>query len=449
MKKERVMADKASVARYCTTPLSGPSPQRSALAAARRLTGLIAVMLLAAAAGLTGAAARGQAAPPAPPPDPAFPKLFPRYTGANGYEDLVVASDIVNRNALVVIAEQADATLKQTRAALEDADVARALAMVHSGLDKPIQSPRDPDKLDELTLLPEFGGFRRLGGLLAMEEYVALADGRVSKAIDIMRDGLRLGFIVQTETLISGLVGISIDATAVERLARHFDQMSLGDSIHVIGVAQEWLKLQSPTESLLASENKSMHNMLDACRKDPERLRTIVKLMQPKGQAASEMDFAALELSDYVNANIAGLTAIVDQAEGMADAAYHAQVAEIRKPPYQRSPVPHFEVRADMAHRLCGLISPSYSVAMERFDADRARMHLLGVNGAIHRFRWENNRLPGSLADLKLPSLTTDPFTGEPLKYKVTGDRYELYSAGPASRGNGEASIGPIYLPRQ
>jgi len=91
----------------------------------------------------------------------------------------------------------------------------------------------------------------------------------------------------------------------------------------------------------------------------------------------------------------------------------------------------------------------AYEQALDKFDMDSAKIHLLGVHAAIHRFRWENNRLPASLAELKLTSLTTDPFTGAPLLYKVTGIAYELSSAGSAAHSDGSAGIGPIYLPRK
>ena len=49
------------------------------------------------------------------PSEPAFPKLFPKYTGMNGYEDLVTAGDIVGASEKVNAAEQGGATLKQMR----------------------------------------------------------------------------------------------------------------------------------------------------------------------------------------------------------------------------------------------------------------------------------------------------------------------------------------------
>jgi len=399
--------------------------------------------------------ALAQTTAPVVPPDPAFPKLFPKYTGMNGYEDLVVAGDLINGNEAVRIAELSGATLKQMRTALEDPTVERALGMLHTALDKPIQSPRDPGKLDEDTLLPEYGGFRNLARVLAVEEYVALADGRVSKAIEIMRDGLRLGYVIQSETLISGLVGVAIDAIALERLAHHYDQMSLKDCLQVIGVAQEWLKLPSPAETVLMVESKSLHNMIAAWRNDPARLRKIIASMLPKDAPTSDSEVAALELSDYVNANGPGVQSMLDQALVLADEETRKQIVELRKPAWQRKPAKKFDSRASIAHQLCGLLLPSYDIALNKFDTDCARMHLLGTHAAIHRFRWENNRLPSSLSELKLPNLTTDPFTGKPLQYQAksgassSDSTYVLFSAGPTNVGDGGAPLGPVYLPRQ
>jgi hypothetical protein len=332
------------------------------------------------------------------------------------------------------------------RKAIEDPDVERALGLVHSGLDKAIQSPRNAEKLDEKTILPEFPSFRTLARVLAIEEYICLADGLVSRAIDVMRDGLRLGYVIQNETLISGLVGVSVDAIAVEQFARHFDQMSLGNCVQLTAFAQEWLKLPSPTESLLISENRAEHNTIEACRKDSERLRELMKLMQPKGPPTSLDDVAAVELSDYVDSNPGAMDGILRETLTLADSLCRAEIEELRKAPWQRKPMPRLEAGASMAHRFCALLTPAYSKAMEKFDTDRARIQLLGVHAAIRRYRWENNRLPASLADLKMASLTTDPFTGSPLLYKPTVDTYELSSAGPGAAGG---TAGPISLPRK
>ena len=72
----------------------------------------------------------------------------------------------------------------------------------------------------------------------------------------------------------------------------------------------------------------------------------------------------------------------------------------------------------------------------------------------MRRYRWERDRLPDSLADLRLGDLLlTDPYTGRPLLYARTGETtYTLSSAGPPQRdpatGNTVGSERtPITLP--
>ena len=394
---------------------------------------------------LSEVTSRGQNAPPNPPPETVFARLFPKYTGTNGYEDLVAAGDLIANSEVVRVAELGDPTLKQMRQALEDPNVERALGMMRAGLDKAIQSPRDPDKIDQETLYPEYAEFRRMARVLMMEEYVALADGRLSKAIDTMRDGLRLGYDIQSETMISGLVGIAIDAIAVRHISRHYDQMALRDCIQMAGIAQEWLRLPCPAEAVFTMEHRCLLNIIDGCRKDPARLGKLVNLLPSDDTSLSELDLTATDLSDYASTNSAEVGGMLDQAAALANSQFRVLIAEIPKPAWQRKPLPKFETHASMAHKLCGLLILTYGGAMEKFDLDRVKMHLLGTHAAIHRFRWEHNRLPGSLAELKIPALTMDPFSGNPLVYGVKGTSYELYSVGAA----GGAVTGPITLPRQ
>ncbi len=407
---------------------------------------ILCLVALAVTVAAGPAGGQSQVATPATTPAPAFPKLFANYTGLNGYEDLVLAGDIVSGNAAVQAAEQGEATLKQMRDMLDDRDVERALQMVRLGLDKQVQSPRDPNKSDEQTLLPEYAGFRRLARVMAMEEYVALADGRVQKAIDVMRDGLRLGYIVQSEFLISGLVGIAIDSIALTTIARHFDQMSLKDCIHVTAIAREWLKLPSPAEAVYESEQRTLRNMLNTWKGDPARLRAIIKDQQPANGPTSDSEAAAVELSSYVETHPNLLMTLIDQTEALAEVEHAVLMQDVRRPAWQRKTGRNRQPRVDMAHRLYSMIAPT-DLALAKYDLDRTQIHLLGVHGAIRRFRWENNHLPASLDDLKLPALIVDPFTGATLTYKPSGSSYELYSTGPAG-GEAGAAIGAVHLPR-
>ena len=106
-----------------------------------------------------------------------------------------------------------------------------------------------------------------------------------------------------------------------------------------------------------------------------------------------------------------------------------------------------------MAFRLVNLLLPIVSPATDRFTQTRVQVQLLGVHGAVRRFRWERDKLPDALTDLRLPpELSTDPYTGTLLVYQKTSETaYALSSAGPPERDeNGGIVPGkrvPILLP--
>ena len=101
---------------------------------------------------------------------------------------------------------------------------------------------------------------------------------------------------------------------------------------------------------------------------------------------------------------------------------------------------------------MAAMFLPNPTPAVAKFTQSRAQVQLLGVHAAIRRFRWEHDRLPDGLADLRLGSLGVDPFTGRSLPYQRTGETtYELYSTGPPKRDeNGNVVPNqrvPVFLP--
>src|SRR5579871_1281150 len=78
---------------------------------------------------------------PTTPPLTAFQTLFPHPTGNNGYEELVMAGDLLQNNPALDAATATQATLAAKRHALADPAVRKALELLKQGLDKPIVSP--------------------------------------------------------------------------------------------------------------------------------------------------------------------------------------------------------------------------------------------------------------------------------------------------------------------
>jgi hypothetical protein len=371
-------------------------------------------------------------------------QLFPKTTGLNGYEELVMAADLVRNNQALEQAQQEGAPLAAMRHALADKDLHRALQLLHEGLEKPIASPRDMDQVDEYTTLPELAQFRALARLLKIQQYVSLADGHVGQAIDSMWEGLRLGYKIQQESLISGLVGISIDIIVLDGLAQHLDQLALWDCDRIIQRSQEWLKTPSPLLHVVKNEHQFSQRYLRKFHDDSEKL--LKQLEEDTQRSNQPVDPAKLELEHYINDHPTAVGALVDQTMALANKNYEATLTNLSLPYWQRKSLAR-NSRASMADRLADFVLADYDRVLDRYDTEQARVHLLGVHAAIHRFQWQKNRLPNSLGELSLDDLIQDPYTGKPLVYIPGGDRYELYSAGPQGDRPAAGSGGPVTLP--
>src|SRR5262249_23214539 len=137
----------------------------------------------------------------------------------------------------------------------------RALKLLHDGLELPVASPRVSLSFD--TALPELGAFRSLARLLSLQQYVFLADGRITDALANARLGLRFSQAVQTGTLISGLVGVAIGTVCIDPLARHLDQLSVGDCATLYQICREWLALPDPQIRVIAADRTATRNSVE------------------------------------------------------------------------------------------------------------------------------------------------------------------------------------------
>ena len=357
---------------------------------------------------------------PADPPPSLFHQVVPQPTGKNGYELLVLAADAFKASKLYPKAQEPGTSLAFKREVLADRLVVQALKLLHDGLEMPIASPRQ--SLSVSTLLPELGAFRSLARLLGLQQYVFLADGRVAEALANARLGLRFSQGVQTDTLISGLVGVAIGTICIDPLARHLDQLSAGDCATLYQICQEWLAQPNPQIRILATDWGSTKSGV-------EELKGKIK---QEGVAA-----ATRELGDPEDLQLAlkGLPAAPEAVDALfvdvekrMDDHFDRVLKELEKLPWERKPLSLDE--SDLAGKLAGALTPAYDKVDERYTRAAARVRLLACHCVIHRYRWEYDRLPPNLDVLNLGELAIDPFTGQPLQYAVHGTRYSLSSAG-------------------
>jgi hypothetical protein len=384
---------------------------------------------------------------PAAPPEPSiFSQLFPQPTGNNGYEELVLAGQLTRHNEALDALMAGSGTLNDKRNALAQPDIARALALIREGLRKPILSPRAGLPIDEETRYPDMMLMRQLARLLKIKQYVLLADGRTGEAIDCLRDGLRIGYLVQADSLLSGLVGIAVDAILLDATARHLEQMSVGDCDRLLKLVHEWLEAPSPAESVLTAERDMALRLLQKRRSDPTSLRALLK----ENTAADDPDASAIRT--FLADNPSATEGLIDQTMALVQAQYAQLIASLRQPYWERQET-RLKDPDSLSSRLYHVITADMGQVTERYARDRVNVQLLGLQTALRRFRWEYERLPASLSELNDDRLTIDPFTGKPFVYRRNGDTYELSSAGPYDRGDQEHPPSgervPISLPRR
>jgi hypothetical protein len=333
------------------------------------------------------------------PREPVFNRVFADPTGANGFEEVVRAGDMVRGIAELDAAMMPDATMTTKRKALAQPAVQRALQLLRVGLAKPLALPRTDDEVrgQLLSLL------RNVARLLGIEQTTLWADGKTAKAIDAMRDLLLLSYAVQQGEIVANLTGVAMDGIATSFARKRLGQWSQPDCAKIRRLAEAWLALPDPAIAALASERDYMARQGGVLR---ERGPVVALLA----------------------------------------ARYDALIGQLRVEAWKRK-LPEFETGDSdderMASQLWRTMQPMWAQVFDKWTFQIAQMQLFGVHAAIRGHLWEHGRVPDTLDELKLGRLALDPFTGTPLDYKPTGrETYELAAAGPFERGSDGQSTG-------
>src|SRR5262249_2182542 len=102
----------------------------------------------------------------------------------------------------------------------------------------------------------------------------------------------------------------------------------------------------------------------------------------------------------------------------------------------------------DAGAALARVMMPTMENILDRHAQQQSLARMLACHAAIRKFRWENDRLPTSLVELKLGALAIDPFSGQPLGYKtLTLTTYRLEAIGPLARDENGKTIAGQHEP--
>jgi hypothetical protein len=383
------------------------------------------VILLYTMLAATTCCAQAQIAPPS-----VFNQIFKQSTGQNGYEDLVMAGDLLANNAALKSIRTPGATLTMKRRALADPDLQQALALMRAGLDKQIVAP--PDSADPAPPFPHIRlmtNFVALMALLATEQYVLLADGETARAVQCLRDGLRFGYaICSQQSLLSRRIGVEIDGDMIEQTVKHLDQFSEHDCDSLLQLVQEWLDTDHSLAPTLIKERDHLLKEIGQVRNNPDGV-----LQEMRDELDHEDDPQGTQLLEVATPSV--VIQAADEAAELCREQIDAAIADLKLPPWQRQDL-QLPPGDTLARKLYRGVAPALNPTLDRYDEDRTRLQLLAVHVALRRYRWQYDRLPDRLDSLRLESLTIDPFTGNPLVYRRNGNDYELYSVGPLAYDN-------------
>lgn len=343
----------------------------------------------------------------------AFAYLFPRPTGANGYEELVKAGALVERNEFAqATTKDANAPLSDIRKLLGESDIRMARTLFAAGMAKPATDPRT--EMTPSVRLPEFPLFRAYARLHAKEIVLALAEGKNEDAIKALRTGLQFSRVIQQKSLLSGLVGLAIGAVVLKPFDGALAKFSAKDCDALLTVVREWLQEKSPVADIIGAEEKNTRNIIRLLKEKPERLLDYMREWGATDEGMLPFQSKGLDVAT-----------LLVQAERKLAAYFQAANDAIKAPAYERRSMDNFSSET-LAGQLLNLFCPQLKRVPDLYDKFQNRVQSLGVRCALRRRFIEKKRFPDSLAELNLGGMTTDLFTGKPAEYRRDATLYTL-----------------------
>lgn len=373
---------------------------------------------------------------PEPPPQPIFGQVVANPTGRNGYEDYVLAADIMIQPK---VRDAEDAVYAQPRLlsplAAKRAWVAaakRALDLVRAGNAKPIFNPRS--KMNGAPLFPEFAGFKQIAKLFTAEARVRFADGDTGGATQSIVDCLtfsdRIGHFVEIGSLVSiactSIILAEVEADLrvlsqrdAQALAVAADAMLQKPVAMIDGVKGETQLLDSCIDAAIADVTKHVGDQADGSEAAAIWSKFSSEL---QGLSPSQLRSLKGQVADGIRSRLNGILATLQGPETGWTAGESADQAPV-----------------DLRDFLVQIMLPVYGPGMNSAARSRTQLRLLRLHGAIISFLWEWHRLPKQLGELQDPAIIDDPIAGKPFHYEVKGvSSYDLWSDGWGDTGKVE-----------
>jgi len=312
-----------------------------------------------------------------------------------------------------------------------------ALRLLEGAADKPCVTPlARPDPYRTIRYAMSIGRITDLGADAA---WVALLDGDASRALDLVEALTALGAGLAAG---GGARGDILMANRAVSLAhrRGFSVITSGratparlrrQAARIAELRERWppawrLGLWYGHESLQHLDSLQQHGLRD----DDLAMTESGTPIPPRWEERAALGLA---LRHY------------PQTRVWLEDSYARSVEELRQPPWLVD-VEGFDSAVESAqdarhdYLLYRVANPGVGGAVVSTCRIIATLTATEAIACLEAYRAEHGRYPESLAQLVpdyLPELPTDPWTGDPMPYRLAGDSYTLYAAGPNRRDDG------------
>jgi hypothetical protein len=361
-----------------------------------------------------------------------FSQLFPEPTGKNGYEEIIRASERLRENK-APYPGPSNNTLSVKRAYLADPASRVALSLVRLGMQKPVGIVSSETSPLYMTFAP----LRALARLFGFRVYVGFADGDGAAVVSDVLTFLRFVDVYKALGVVAGSTGGALEQVVLTPTIQLQDSWSERDSARMFDFARRRADAPDPSQAALVAERSIAQTLGKSLQTDSERLNAQFEYL-----AQSEDNKGVTTAAVYAERlrADAGVQARVWSELPDAINSYYDRAAKLLADPAKKITLETPAIEASRFHEITLYLRRSLVLDVDPLVRqsinNRLSNRILGVHAAIRRYRWEHDRLPKTLDELRLPdNLVTDQFTGKPLVYEPepTGTRYKLGSSTPAT----------------
>ena len=335
---------------------------------------------------------------------------------------------------------QEEADIVEGRALKPDAsvaDIAAAAAffarrkdlmdLIHRAAARPDCDFQRDWSLGPSLLFPEFSRLRKAGRLLSCEANVQACRGDVAGA---MRTCAAIGKVARHASsdpyLIAHLVDYAIESLGMSRIEAVLRAHPTEAMARAASAAIACYRTRPVGEAIRGEAVMAMV-CVEMLRKDPASL---ADLTGDTGSRANGAPARPRLSPAMVDANAAYLVWY-----------FHMMAGALRQPyPVGRRTVSAVQAevdartaRRDMTTLLGAFLLPVFTQAGDQAARAAAQQGALRAMAAALEFRARHTALPSTLASC-MKAVPTDPFDGKPMRYRVEGKSFVIYSVGPTGK---------------